>query len=38
MLYISSGKEASQFFEGSTLRVDFIVFVEIKMQKFSLSG
>ena len=38
MLHINSGKEASQFFEGSTVKVGFIDFVEIKMWKSSLSG
>lgn len=37
MLCINPVKEASQFFEGSTIRVDFADFVEIKMWKFSLS-
>lgn len=33
----TSPQEASQFFEGSTIRVDFADFVEVKMWKFSLS-
>lgn len=38
MLHINSVKEALQFFKVSTIMVDFIVSVKIKMWKFSLSG
>ena len=37
MLCINPVKEESQFFEGSTIRVDFADFVEVKTWKFSLS-
>ena len=37
MLCFNPVKEASQFLEGSPIRVDFTDFVEIKMWKFSLS-